>query len=954
MEPLSHAPHRKYLTRSGNVLSSTLLGALLVLSISADAQQSRISGPIDNSKRTVLAGHIHPKATAANDRGRVAPSLQLSYVTLAFSQSPAQKAALTKLLADQQNPASPDYHRWLTPAQYADRFGLSPQDVGQIEQWLRGEGLSIAAIAQGRNWIAVNGTAAQVELAFGTEIHQYVVDGETHFANASEPSVPAAIGGMVLSIRGLNDFRMKPRMLKARIQKPLFTSQSGNHYLGPQDIAAIYDFLPAWSAGINGAGQKIVIAGQSQVPTDDLTNYANFFSVAPDIPQMVLVPNSQDPGISSGDREESDLDLEISGATAPGAQLIFVYTEDVMNSVQYAIDQNLAPVISVSYGSCEQETPESDARQYQSWAQQGNAEGITWFDASGDNGAADCADSQNPGLAVDTPASVPEVTAVGGTSFAEGSGNYWSANNNANGGSALSYIPEISWNTSAEDGEPAASGGGLSIYFSKPSWQVGPGVPGNNARNVPDIALNASPDHDGYIVFSDDQNSPQVYGGTSCPTPLMAGVAAMVNQYQHTNGLGNINPQLYSLAQSNAAVFHDITTGNNIVTPNYTCRHGACPAPDAVGYNAGPGYDNVTGLGSVDVWKLITCWTGTCSATSPTPPTSPTATLSLISNLSGVGQQDTAFLTATAVATDGETTPQGVVVFSAGTTSLGAITLTGSAGIATATLSLQGDQLPVGSDTVTASYDGSSTSTPITSSVTLNVRAIGSSSNGTPAIPSNGLVDGASFQPRYSPGMILSVFGATLAPAGTAESASSVPLPVTMVGVSATVNGVEAPLYYVSATQLNIQVPWSIAVNSSATLIVNNNGQLAQQTFNVAAASPGIFTDQNRVIVPNGSAAVGQAATLYMAGTGAVTPGIATGSAPSTATPLDELPAPPDTTVTVGGVQATTSFIGIPYSLVGVTQINFQIPSGVSPGLQPVIVNVNGTASNPAYVNVTN
>jgi uncharacterized protein (TIGR03437 family) len=319
-----------------------------------------------------------------------------------------------------------------------------------------------------------------------------------------------------------------------------------------------------------------------------------------------------------------------------------------------------------------------------------------------------------------------------------------------------------------------------------------------------------------------------------------------------------------------------------------------------------------------------------------------------------VGEQDTTFLTATVTANDGVTTPQGVVQFSAGTTSLGSITLIGSAGIATATLVVQGDQLPSGTATVTATYDGSSTSAPVTSSVTLNVRAIGSSSNGTPVIPSNGLTDAASFQQKYSPGMIMSVFGATLSPAGIAESASSVPLPVTMAGVAATVNGVEAPLYYVSPTQLNIQVPWQTAVNAPATLTIDNNGQLASQTFYVAAASPGIFTDQTHTIVPNGAAGRGQTTTLYLAGAGAMTPAIATGSAPATSTPLASLPAPPDTTVTVGGVQASTSFIGIPYGLAGVTQINFQIPSGVPTGAQPVVVTVNGISSATAYVKVTN
>lgn len=946
MEPSAPPQHPTCLTRS--------LLALFAFVVASNAQQPRITKPIDISARTTLANHVHPKAVPENDRGRVAPTLKLSYVTLTLTQSDAQKADLQQFLAAQQNPSSPDYHHWLTPAQYADRFGVAAQDIAQIEQWLRGQGLTIAAVAQGRNWIAVDGTAAQIESAFATEIHQYLVGGETHFANATNPSVPAAIGGLVLTIRGLDDFRMKPHALK-----PRYTSGTGNHYLAPNDIAAIYDITPAWKAGINGSGQKIVVAGQSDVPTDDLTNYTNYFNLPARLPQMILVPGSQDPGISSGDREESDLDLELSSSVAPGASVTLVYAYDVMTAVQYAIDQNLAPVISVSYGSCEPETPLSQVQAFQSWAQQGNAQGITWFDASGDNGAADCDDNQNPGLAVDTPASIPEVTGVGGTGFVDTSGTYWNAINDANGGSALGYIPETAWNTSAEDGVPSAGGGGVSIYFPKPSWQTGPGVPGNNNRNVPDIALNASPDHDGYIVFSDDSNSPQVYGGTSCPTPVMAAIGAMLNQYQKSNGQGNINPQLYSLAQSHPAVFHDITTGNNIVTAQVGCGHrGICSTAQPVGYSAGPGYDNATGLGSIDAWQLMQCWTGTCSATptQPTTPAAPTPALTLLSNLTSVGQRDTAFLTATATATDGVTTPEGVVVFSAGTTSLGAITLVGAAGVSTATLSLQGDQLPSGANTVTATYGGSSTTSPLTATYTLNVRAVSTTGDGTPSISSNGLADGASFRHIYSPGMILSVFGATLAPSDTAESASSLPLPITMAGVSATVNGVDAPLFYVSPTQINLQVPWQTTVGSSATLVINNNGQIASQTFTVAAASPGIFTNQNGIIVPNGTAARGQTTTLYMAGTGAVTPPIATGYAPSTSTPLGDLPAPANTTVTVGQppVQASTTFIGIPYSLVGVTQINFTIPSGIPTGFQPIVISVNGTQSATAYVNVTN
>src|ERR1700722_13664964 len=256
---------------------------------------------------------------------------------------------------------------------------------------------------------------------------------------------------------------------------------------------------------------------------------------------MVLVPGSANPGsdAASGDLAESDLDLEWAGAVARNSSLIFVYSTDVMTSLQYAIDQNLAPVVSVSYGSCERETPASESSTFVEWAQQANAQGITWFAASGDDGGADCADSQNPGLAVDLPGSVPEVTSVGGTEFVEGTGTFWNATNNANGASALSYIPETTWNTSTEDQEPAASGGGASVLFSKPSWQTGPGVPGDNVRHVPDVALNASDDHDPYMVYT--SGSLQLFGGTSLPTPSSAGLTALLNQKLGSAGVGNIN-----------------------------------------------------------------------------------------------------------------------------------------------------------------------------------------------------------------------------------------------------------------------------------------------------------------------------------------------------------------------------------------------------------------------------
>jgi uncharacterized protein (TIGR03437 family) len=929
----------KYVSACIAVVSALLWAA------SAMAQSSRIIQAPDNRLRTVLTGHLHPKAQAAalagNDQGRVSPSLALPYITVALAPSAGQQAELEKLLVDQQTPGSPNYHHWLTPEEYGQRFGVSDADLGKITQWLQEQGLQVTSVARGRNWIVASGTAAQVETAFQTKIHTYLVDGETHFANASEPSVPAAFASVVKSIRGLNDFRMKPRV-RSSLSKRHYSAGPGQpNYLAPDDFAAIYDVAPLYAAGINGTGQKIAIAGQIQVDLSDIEQFRSQFNLPANAPQMLLVPGSPNPGDSatSGDLAESDLDLEWAGAVARNAAIVFVYSNDVMTSVQYAIDQNLAPVISVSYGSCELETPDSEFNSFVRWAQQANAQGITWLAASGDNGAADCNDSQNPGLAVDLPGSLPEVTSVGGTEFVDTTGTYWSLTNNANGASALSYIPESTWNTSVEDGVPAASGGGASVLFAKPSWQIGPGVPADNARDVPDVALNASEDHDGYLVYT--SGSLQIYGGTSVPTPSFAGVTVLLNQKLGSGGVGNVNPKLYSLAQSNPGIFHDVTTGNNIVTVSCPSTHPNCAAT-SVGYYAGVGYDQATGLGSVDAYKLVMDWNG--GSVTP-PPASPTVSVKLLANLSTVAANDVVYLTATVASLVG-TTPTGSVLFSIAGASLGSAVLSGSAGTATATLALNGLELPSGSGTITATYDSSSSA-----SVAVSVTASGSGSSAAPAISS--VANGASFKSSFAPGSILSVFGSSLSP--VIQSASSVPLPLSVSGVEVLVNGIAAPLYYVAPGQLNVQIPYETTVHDVAVVSVNNNGQVTTRTFLVDAAAPGIFTNSSGALVPTAAAASGQEVAFYITGAGAVSPAVPDGAAPATSTAIANLPMPSGrTTVTIGGAEATIDFIGIPWGLVGVTQINVQVPNGIPLGPQPVVVTVGGAASAPATITITN
>jgi len=604
--------YRSALTLRAIVLFSMPLATLL-------AQQDRIAGPVDRFQKVALKGNIHPNASPAFDAGPADPSMKLDHVMVMLNRSAAQQADLDRLLAEQQDRSSRNYHAWLTPEQFGDRFGASPSDVAQVVSWLQSEGLAVDEVSRARNWIWFSGTAGQMQTALRTEMRRYNVAGESHFANATEPSVPAAIEPLVSGIQGLDDFYPKPgqsrRLLSssgpANSVRPQFDNFDGAHFLAPDDLATIYNLTPLYKAGYDGSGQRIVVAGQSAVSLADIQGFRQYFGLPNNDPHFVLVPGTPDPGHTSSEIE-ADLDIEWAGAVARKANIIYVYSISAGLSAAYAIDQNLAPIITYSFSLCERLASQTTLTSTRAMAQQANAQGITWLAASGDAGAAGC-DPQaglpnakpaaSLGLSTGFPASLPEVTAVGGTQFDEAGGSYWSSFSSATHASALSYIPEKAWNESGAQGLEA-TGGGLSSHFLKPSWQVAPGVPSMNFRAVPDVSLSAAI-HDGYLIRRGGQL--QLQGGTSAATPSFAGILAIVNQYQELNGvetrsgLGNINPNLYILAQTSPGVFHDITAGDNVVA----CVGGTPDCFDGtLGYAAGPGYDSVTGLGSVDGFNL--------------------------------------------------------------------------------------------------------------------------------------------------------------------------------------------------------------------------------------------------------------------------------------------------------------------------------------------------------------
>jgi hypothetical protein len=568
----------------------------------------RLSGRIDTRARTILRGCRNPRIDKLTSGGPVEDTMRVSGMSFRFRPTEAQSAELEQLLEDQQNPNSPLYHAWLTPAEYGERFGLNQDDLEKVTDWVVSQGFQVDFVAKSRTYISFSGTAAQVRAAFGTEMHRYQISGRPHFANTQEISVPAQLAPLVYSLAGLDDL---PHVNKPPI-RPQVSSGDGTHAITPGDLAVIYNLAPLFKKGINGAGQKIAVAGESALNLQDIRDFRSLAGLPPSEPKVLLIPGSKDPGFTDGEGEAL-LDVEYAGGGAPGATIVYVYGTSVVSALQYAIEQNLAPVLSLSFSLCESRLGDG-WREYRNLAQQAVAQGITWVACTGDTGAAGCEYQLRDqvgisGVAINAPASVPEVTAVGGTTFAEGTGKYWSSTNQADLSSALSYIPEVGWNDTAPGTFLNATGGGISNVFARPTWQTGPGVPNDNARHTPDVAFTASGVHDPYLIIQTGTVVPT--GGTSASTPFFAGMLALLNQYvvssgiQAHPGLGNINPRLYQLAQSTRGVFHDVTAGTNIVP----CKMGT---PDCTtgryGYNAGPGYDHVTGLGSIDAANLLDSW----------------------------------------------------------------------------------------------------------------------------------------------------------------------------------------------------------------------------------------------------------------------------------------------------------------------------------------------------------
>ncbi len=738
-----------HLRRTAMLAGALVLVAPLAASAQGNAVRQRVTDRVDTAQLATLSGSTHPLARAQYDQGAAPPNLPMDRIQLVLKRSPDQEAGLQDLLELQQIKSSPSYHKWLTPDQFGQQFGPADADIQAVTSWLASFGFQSINVSRGRTLIEFSGTAAQVETALHTSIHRYVVNGESHWANASDPQIPAALAPVISGIVSLHDFRMKHLSVRSSQMasrtaspgaSPAVTFSDGSHGLGPADFGVIYNVA---GSGMPGTGVTIGVIARTNISSvNDIGTFRSIFSLPSNDPQIVL--NGPDPGVVSPDEEgEAVLDATWSGAVAPNATVKLVVSEDtnaadgIFLSEFYIIDNNLADVMTESFIGCEANVSSNEASAIEFVAEQAAAQGITYLVASGDGGPDSC-DDQTMIPASDSPASVnvlastPFTIAVGGTEFNDTANpsKYWHATNGSGVESAVSYIPENVWNESCTSNCGQlniglwSSGGGQSTIFPKPSWQAGvAGISATNSRFVPDVAVTAA-GHDAYLVCIDGSCQTTGccfagFGGTSASVQAFGGIMALVVQ-KTGERQGQANYVLYKLAASQAALLTSCNGSNTTTPPISTCIFndttlGNTNIPGETGFTAGTGYDETTGLGSVNVTNLLQQWNSAIVKGS-------TTTLTLNNSTAFTHGQPVPFSVTVAAKAPATGTPTGDVSLIAGSTTgqgAGKFTLTnGSTPPGSTTTFLPGSPVPGGSYSVTAHYAGdgmflASDSTPV-------------------------------------------------------------------------------------------------------------------------------------------------------------------------------------------------------------------------------------------------
>jgi subtilase family serine protease len=457
---------------SGSI-GRTVLAMAVTLSgliVGAASAEPQIASAIDENQMITLGGNTRPEVVAGIDRGIVPAFLPLDHMQLQLKRAPADEQTAAAFVESLQDPASPNYHHWLTAEEFGARFGADPADLAMVESWLTSHGFTVNSVAPNRLVIDFSGTATQIAETFHTEIHYLEAQGQLHIANINDPAIPAALAPVIVGVTSLNDFRPRNKVLR----RPAFTTSNANCNGGTcfpvaaGDLQTIYHITPVYQSGITGLGQTIAVAEDSDLFADsDFTNFRHVMGLTANFPNGNLIVTHpavagsacSDPGVNADDGETT-LDVEWSSAAAPNATIelaacdntqflpgVFIVVENLVNG------PNPPPIISISFGNCEAENGAAFNAAFTSLYEQAVAEGISVFVATGDLGPTDCATGGNGtsfGIGVNGWASSQFNVAVGGTDFSDTfsgtNAQFWSNSNSAAFASAKSYVPEMAWN----------------------------------------------------------------------------------------------------------------------------------------------------------------------------------------------------------------------------------------------------------------------------------------------------------------------------------------------------------------------------------------------------------------------------------------------------------------------------------------------------------------------------
>ena len=605
----------------GLPLAVLFLASLGVSSPAAVAQtpMSRLAGDWRSTGAATISVRRPPLSPSATDLGAAPSGARLERMLLLLDPSSNRQQALISEIENQQNPASFEYHHWLTPAAFADTYANSATDVAAVVAWLQSQGFQVAPLPASRGWIEFSGTVAQVEQAFLTQINSVTTAGGNRFAIAGSVSVPAALAPLVHGLVSLDGALSSPALTTPRhmtssvAELAAETSLSKVEALTPQLAAQLLHLDALQSAGINGAGETIAIAARSNVYSTDVAAFRTAF----ELPASALLvnPNGSDPG-QTQDQTEATMAASWAGAAAPGAQIVLVpasttsATDGLDLSLAAIVDQALAHTVAVGYSACEASLSEAHQAFYAALYRQAAAEGIAVIAATGDSGPAAChaAGSDAPvstGYGVNALASTPWNTAVGVAAFG--------ASGPAAGISAMA-----AWSPASAADPAYAGGGGGSTLYSAPSWQPVPAQPvaasagaTSHFRLLPDVTLPAAIDssvNPGLaFCLSDSAASSGCNlvrgGGSSVAAALFAGVAALIAEKYGAQG--NLAPNLYALSGVNG-IFEDVQEGSAQL--RCAAASPGCGATEKIGFNAGAGYDLATGLGTVNAQALVAQW----------------------------------------------------------------------------------------------------------------------------------------------------------------------------------------------------------------------------------------------------------------------------------------------------------------------------------------------------------